>query len=67
MIKSLIFLLTATTAYAQIAVKADLLFPMTGDLKPIKNAIVLCGPDGKIQAVGSDLKIPAGYHTITAK
>jgi len=67
MIKSLIFLLTATAAYAQIAVKADLLFPMTGDLKPIKNAIVLCGPDGKIQAVGSDLKIPDGYQTITAK
>ena len=67
MIKSLIFLLTATAAYAQIAVKADLLFPMTGDLKPIKNTIVLCGPDGKIQAVGSDLKIPDGYQTITAK
>lgn len=67
MIKSLIFLLTATAASAQIAVKADLLFPMTGDLKPIKNAIVLCGPDGKIQAVGSDLKIPDGYQTITAK
>ena len=67
MIKSLIFLLAATAAYAQIAVKADLLFPMTGDLKPIKNTIVLCGPDGKIQAVGSDLKIPDGYQTITAK
>ena len=67
MLKSLIFLLTATAAYAQIAVKADLLFPMTGDLKPIKNAIVLCGPDGKIQAVGSGLKIPDGYQTITAK
>jgi len=67
MIKSLLFLVTATAACAQIAIKAGLLFPMTGDLKPIKNAIVLCGPDGKIQAVGTDLQIPDGYQTITAK
>ena len=40
---------------------------MTGDLKPIKNAIVLCGPDGKIQAVGTDIQVPEGYQTITAK
>ena len=68
MFKSLfLILLSATAASAQIAVKADLLFPMTGDLKPIKNAIVLCGPDGKIQAVGTDLNIPDGYQIITAK
>ena len=67
MFKSLILILLSATASGQIAVKADLLFPMTGDLKPIKNAIVLCGSDGKIRAVGSDLKIPAGYQTITAK
>ncbi|MBR9760567.1 amidohydrolase family protein [bacterium] len=67
MFKSLILILLSATASGQIAVKADLLFPMTGDLKPIKKAIVLCGPDGKIEAVGSNLKIPAGYQTITAK
>lgn len=70
MLKSLLFsLLSALTASAQIAVVADQLFTMTGDLKPIKNAVVLCGPDGKIQAVGSvaELKIPDGYQIITAK
>lgn len=68
MIKSLFLILfTAGSACAQIAVKAELLFPMTGDLKPIKNAIVLCGTDGKIQAVGTDLQIPTGYRTIAAK
>ena len=62
MFKSLILILLSATASGQIAVKADLLFPMTGDLKPIKKAIVLCGPDGKIEAVGSDLKILSLIH-----
>ena len=59
--------LSLTAAHAQIAVKADLLFTMTGDLKPIKNAIILCNPDGTIQAVGTDIQIPEGYQTLTAK
>ena len=59
--------LSLTTAHAQIAVKADLLFTMTGDLKPIKNAIILCSPDGTIQAVGTDIQIPEGYQTLTVK
>lgn len=64
----LLFALTAISD-AQIAVKADLLFTMTGDLKPIKEGLVLCGPDGKIVAVGpaSEIKIPEGYKTLTAK
>ena len=64
----LLFALTAIS-HAQIAVKADLLFTMTGDLKPIKDGLVLCGPDGKIVAVGpaSEIKIPEGYKTLTAK
>ncbi len=61
--------LTALTACAQVAISADLLFTMTGDFKPIKNGVVLCGADGKIEAVGSitDLKIPESYEIITAK
>ena len=64
----LLFFLTAA-AHGQIAVKAELMFTMTGDLKPIKNGIVLCGEDGKISAVGpaSEIKIPEGYQTLTAK
>ena len=68
---SLPFALAALTsiAHGQIAVKADLLFPMTGDLKPIKNGVVLCGKNGKITAVGSasEIKIPKGYKTLAAK
>jgi imidazolonepropionase-like amidohydrolase len=42
---------------------------MTGDLKPIKDGVVLCGKNGKIRAVGpaSQIKIPKGYQTLTAK
>jgi len=65
----LLSLLSASVSFAQIAVKADLLYPMTGDLKPVKNAVVLCGPDGKIQAVGpaAEIEIPGGYQILTAK
>jgi imidazolonepropionase-like amidohydrolase len=59
----------AAISHGQIAVKADLLFTMTGDLKPIKDGVVLCGKNGKIRAVGpaSQIKIPQGYQTLTAK
>jgi len=53
---------------AQIVVKADLLFTMTGDLKPLKNAIVLCGADGRIEAVGpaARVTVPEGYRVLEA-
>lgn len=65
----LLSLFSASVSFAQIAIKADLLYPMTGDLKPIENAVVLCGPDGKIQAVGpaAEIQIPEGYQILTAK
>ena len=65
----LLSLFCASVSFAQIAIKADLLYPMTGDLKPIENAVVLCGPDGKIQAVGpaAEIQIPEGYQILTAK
>lgn len=49
---------------AQIAVKADTVFTMAGT--PLVNGVVLV-KDGKIEAVGSNLAIPAGYKTYTAK
>lgn len=60
--------LSAAAAHAQLAVKADLLFPMTGDLTPVKNHTVLCAADGTIQAVGptADIQVPAGYKTVSA-
>lgn len=63
----LLLFVPSASIYGQVAVKADFLFPMTGDLKPIKNAIVLCNAEGKIEAVGPDVQIPSGYKTITAK
>jgi len=67
MIKIIFFLTFTAISQAQLAIKADLLFTMTGDLKPIKNAIVLCGADGKIEAVGTDLEVPEGYRILSAK
>lgn len=63
------FLLLSVASHAQIAVKADLLFAMTGNLKPLKNAVVLCGPDGKIEAVGpaDQVTIPENYQTLEAR
>lgn len=54
---------------AQLAVEADLLYPMTGDLKPVEGAMVLCGANGKIEAVGTmgDVAIPDGYTRLRAK
>ncbi|YCM42585.1 amidohydrolase family protein [Verrucomicrobiaceae bacterium 227] len=70
MFKTLFFsLLSTSVTFAQIAIKTDLLYPMTGDLKPLENAVILCGPDGKIQAVGpaAETQIPEGYQLLTAK
>lgn len=68
--KSVLFsLLLAGTAQAQLAVKARTLYPMTGDLAPVKDAVVLCGPDGKIQRLGTaaDTPIPDGWRTLQAE
>jgi len=69
MFKAILVLALTAISHGQIAVKADLLFTMTGDLKPIKDGVVLCGKNGKIRAVGpaSQIKIPKGYQTLTAK
>lgn len=63
-----LFLLTASTAAAQLAVKARMLYPMTGDLAPLQDAVVLCGPDGKIQRVGPavEVPVPEGWNVLTA-
>lgn len=62
------FLLTATAATAQIAVKARTLYPMTGDLAPLRDGIVLCGPDGKIQQAGpaAEVAVPDGWKVVEA-
>ncbi len=65
----LLSLLLCAGARAQVAVKARTLYPMTGDLAPITDAVVLCGADGKIQRVGpsSEVAVPAGWRVLTAE
>ncbi len=65
---ALLCLLLTTSAPAQLAVKARLLYPMTGDLAPVPDAVVLCGPDGKIQQAGpaTQIPIPDGWQVIEA-
>ena len=62
-------LLLASASHGQVAVKARTLYPMTGDLAPINNAVVLCGPDGKIQRVGTaaEVPVPDGWRVLTAE
>lgn len=57
----LIFTFPAT---AQIAVKADTIYTMAG--KPVVNGVILV-KDGKIEAIGPNLSIPAGYTIYAAK
>lgn len=61
-----ISLALSVAAYGQIAVKGETVWTMAGE--PIKNGVVLV-KDGKIEAVGAaaQIKIPAGYRTISAK
>lgn len=63
-VSAVIFLLAALSVSAQIAVKGETVWTMAGE--PIKNGVVLV-KDGKIEAVGANLPIPAGYRIITAK
>lgn len=69
MFRFFFFLSLGTAAlHSQIAVKAGLLFTMTGDLKPLENAVVLCSADGKIEEVGlaDKVAIPDGYRVLEA-
>ena len=58
----------ATPLAAQLAVKAGTLYPMSGDLQPLENAVVLCSAEGRIVAVGrqDEVEIPAGYEILEA-
>ena len=64
-----LFLFLTAAANAQLAVKARLLFTMTGDLKPLENGVVLCGPDGKIQRAGpaAEVAVPEGWQVLAAE
>lgn len=53
-----------TSAEAQVAVKAGLVVPIVGE--PIENGVILIR-DGKIEAVGKDLKIPVDYKVVQAE
>ncbi|WP_439880368.1 amidohydrolase family protein [Pontibacter sp. MBLB2868] len=49
---------------AQVAVKGETVYTMAG--APIKNGVVLL-KDGKIEAVGANLQVPANYKVYNAK
>lgn len=61
-----VFLLFASTAFSQIAVKGETVWTMADD--PITNGVVLIN-NGKIEAVGTaaQVKIPANYRVVSAK
>jgi imidazolonepropionase-like amidohydrolase len=65
-VSAVIFFFLAIAAHAQIAIKGETVWTMAGE--PIKNGVVLV-KDGKIEAVGpaSQISVPAGYRTISAK
>lgn len=54
----------SSPSFAQLAVRGEVIYTMSG--APIRNGVVLAR-DGKIERVGSDLAIPAGYRVLTAK
>ncbi|HMS40124.1 MAG TPA: amidohydrolase family protein [Pyrinomonadaceae bacterium] len=53
------------TVQAQVAVKGETVWTMVGE--QITNGVVLIGADGKIEAVGKNLNIPANYKIVSAK
>lgn len=63
-----ILFLPAFSAQAQIAVKGETVWTMTGNT-PISNGVVLINANGKIEAVGTEaqVKIPSNYRVINAK
>ncbi len=60
-----LWLILSATMQAQVAVKGETVWTMAGE--PITNGVVLIGADGKIEAVGKGLTIPANYKIISAK
>ena len=60
-------ILAPTPASAQVAVQGETIYSMAGPV--IRDGVVLIGKDGKIERVGpaSQVRIPAGYRTLTAK
>jgi imidazolonepropionase-like amidohydrolase len=61
------FLLLICSIDAQIAVKGETIYTMSGE--PIKDGIVLIGANGKIESVGKaeSISIPTNYKTVSAK
>jgi imidazolonepropionase-like amidohydrolase len=61
--------MASSFAVAQLAIEADLLYPMTGDLKPIENGVVLCSAQGKIEKVGKagEVAVPDDYRRLRAR
>jgi imidazolonepropionase-like amidohydrolase len=59
----------ATAAPGQLAVKVRTLHTMTGDLSPLRDAVVLCGANGKIERVGSsaEVPVPTGWRVVEAE
>ncbi len=66
MLRLLTLLLLTTSAHAQLAVRANLVYTMEG--APIENGVVLANADGQIEAVGpaSSVTIPDGYQVLDA-
>jgi imidazolonepropionase-like amidohydrolase len=64
---AILLLATVAPSAAQVAVKAATVHTMAGPA--ITDGVVLIGKDGKIERVGraSDVRIPSGYRTLTAK
>jgi imidazolonepropionase-like amidohydrolase len=60
----ILFLFLSFSLHAQIAIKGEKVYTMTGE--PITNGVVLI-KDGKIEKVGSSLKIPSDYTVYQAK
>ncbi len=59
-----IFILSATAVKAQLAIKAETIYTVSGS--PIRNGVVLI-KNGKIENVGTGLAIPAGYKIYETK
>jgi imidazolonepropionase-like amidohydrolase len=59
-----IFLMFPILTEAQTAIKADIIYTATGPA--IRNGVILF-KDGKIERVGADIQVPAGYKVLEAK
>jgi len=58
---------SAGSAWAQLAVRGDLVYTMAGE--PIRDGVVLVGADGKIAQVGpaASVRVPRGHRTVRAR